>query len=81
MTNMETKLAGRIRTFQKDRDGIALSLETMGISAVRLRTECRSLRQLAKITGLSPTYLSCVRAGEKQISMGAYIKIVEANGT
>jgi len=34
-----------------------------------------SLRELARMTGLSPTYLSEVATGKKLISHGAYLKL------
>lgn len=49
-----------------------ISLEMLGPRLIAVLTENRSLRQLAKTSGLSPTYLSMVAQQKQVISAGAY---------
>lgn len=47
------------------------ALQVSGSLAVNLAARGRSLRQLAKATGLSPAYLSLVANGQQRISLAA----------
>lgn len=47
------------------------ALEASGSVAIKLAARGRSLRQLAKATGLSPAYLSLVANGQQRISLAA----------
>jgi hypothetical protein len=48
-----------------------LAMEWHGPRAIEMAKRGRSLRELARATGLSPTYLSVVAAGRQRISLYA----------
>jgi len=53
------------------------ALEAWGARAIEIAKRGRSLRELARATGLSPTYLSRVSTGEIQISPGALLDLLK----
>ena len=59
------------------RDEYFTFLDADGPALVAAAQGDRSLRELAKVVGLSPTYLSLVRTGQKRISVRAYSRLAE----
>lgn len=64
-------LASRVARLYQDRVHAEVVLETCGPEAIELALRGRSLRDLAKATGLSPTYLSLVQCKRQRISLRA----------
>jgi plasmid maintenance system antidote protein VapI len=52
-------------------------LRVDGPLMVERLVEGRSLRELSRMVGLSPTYLSQVRSGVSVISPGSYLRLAE----
>lgn len=67
------RLVERIKRHRKEKQEIARELVNAGKARVKELCRTRSLRQVGRETGLSPTYLSMVRSGLVPISQGAYL--------
>lgn len=64
----------------KDEAYARKSLSENGAIAVRMARGERSLRDLSRRSGLSPTYLSRVETGHIPISLGAFTRLVSMIG-
>ena len=64
-------LAKRVARLHQDRAYAEVALEQSGPEAIGIAMRGRSLRELAKATGLSATYLSLVQCKRQRISLRA----------
>lgn len=64
-------LASRVARLHQDRAYAQVALEQSGPEAIELALRGRTLRDLAKATGLSATYLSLVQCRRQRISLRA----------
>ena len=68
----DTKLlAGVVAKLAANAEYELINLDWFGPKAVKMAKRGRSLRELARATGLSPTYLSLVANGRQRISLYA----------
>lgn len=71
------RIAARIA---KDEAFAKSALSENGALAIRMARGKRSLRDLSRRSGLSPTYLSRVETGQMPISLGAFTRLVSMIG-
>lgn len=74
---MSDHFARRVRAFIDEQADVLAGLSHEGPRVVDLAMACRriGLRELARRTGLSPTYLCRVRYGDVRISASAYLTV------
>ena len=70
-------LAEAIRDYLEGREEIAGALSAEGPRLLARLLKTRSLREIGRLTNLSPTYLSNVKNRKVNISPGAYLTLSE----
>jgi hypothetical protein len=75
-TSLCTTILHDLDSCERALEPVKFKMQCSGASLVNMLTELRSLRQLARISGLSPSYLSQVRARQANISTGAFRKLM-----
>lgn len=73
------RLARSLEHLEQLKENAMSGLEHVGPRLIATLTLDRSLRQVAKASGLSPTYLSQVATQKQVISAGAYLMLIEVH--
>lgn len=68
--------AAAVAGWIKSGERVRQSLKSKGPLVVKQACATKSLRELSRRAGLSPTYLSRVATGQAVISPGAFLKVV-----